>query len=68
MVEIVIEQRSTVELSRRRCVACGFADEFSADARAGAAGVPRGRPERRRVEPVQASTVRILDPGADPAG
>ena len=64
------EQRAEeqLEVSRRRCVACGFADEFSIDSRVNSQGVPRGKPERpksnatKSVTPAQA--VKILDPGA----
>ncbi|MCR9261635.1 MAG: YheV family putative metal-binding protein [Pseudomonadaceae bacterium] len=58
------------ELSRRRCVACGFADEFSIDNRVNSQGVPRGKPERAKPNPTQpassAQPVRILDPGKHP--
>ncbi len=67
VVEVVLEQVSAAELSRRRCVACGFADEFGQAPRTGTAGVPRGRPERPRAAAVQASVVRIMLPGEDRA-
>ncbi len=57
-----------LEVSRRRCVACGFADEFSVDNRVNSQGVPRGKPERPKSSPTQPAAslqpVRILDPGA----
>ena len=67
VVEVVLEQASALELSRRRCVDCGFADEFGEAPRAAGFGVPRGRPERPRTAPVQASAVRIVSPGKDRA-
>ena len=51
-----------VELSRRRCVACGFTDEFAPSERIGFGGVPKGRPERPKSTPVNPVKVRILDP------
>ncbi|XOV83842.1 MAG: YheV family putative metal-binding protein [bacterium] len=57
-------------LSRRRCVACGFADEFSAANLINSQGVPRGKPEkpRPRTDPSTTLTqaVRILVPGKPP--
>jgi len=59
-----------LEVSRRRCVACGFADEFSIDSRVNSQGVPRGKPERPKSNAMQSVTpaqaVKILDPGAPP--
>ncbi len=62
VVEVIVEAVTDAELSRRRCVDCGFADEFSSPQSGPVTGVPKGRPERVRVASVQASTVRILDP------
>ena len=50
------------ELSRRRCVACGFRDEFSAASRIAYQGLPKGRPEKPKSAPVNPVKVRILDP------
>lgn len=50
------------ELSRRRCVACGFADEFAPAEQVGFQGLPKGRPERPKSVPVNPVKVRILDP------
>ena len=50
------------EFSRRRCVACGFTDEFSPADRVGFQGLPKGRPERPKNAPVKPVEVRILDP------
>lgn len=36
------------EHSRRRCVSCGFADEFAEASLVNSQGVPRGKPERAR--------------------
>ena len=58
------------EVSRRRCVSCGFADEFSADTQVNSQGVPRGKPERPKLNPSRPATpaqaVKILDPVARP--
>jgi Zn ribbon nucleic-acid-binding protein len=60
------------EVSRRRCVACGFADEFSVDNLINSQGVPRGKPERPKSSPgspaTPAQAVKILDPAARPKG
>ena len=65
VVEYALVELDDNEMSRRRCVSCGFADEFGAEDLTGTLPVPRGRPEKRRddsaAQPVQA--VRILDPG-----
>ena len=50
------------ELSRRRCVTCGFADEYAVASDAGLQSLPKGRPERPRSQPVNPVKVRILDP------
>lgn len=51
------------ELSRRRCVQCGFTDPFGAPAAAeGTGAVPRGKPERSRAVEVTATPVNIVDP------
>ncbi len=50
------------ELSRRRCVACGFTDEFSAASRIAYQGLPKGRPEKPKTAAVNPVKVRILDP------
>lgn len=65
VVEVTVEAVTEAQLSRRRCVDCGFADEFSSTQKNLASGVPKGRPERARVAAVQASAVRILDPAAE---
>ncbi|MEE4281007.1 MAG: YheV family putative metal-binding protein [Pseudomonadales bacterium] len=58
------------EVSRRRCVACGFADEFSTDTLVNSQGVPRGKPERPKSNLGQPATpaqaVKILDPVVRP--
>ncbi len=60
------------EVSRRRCVACGFADEFSTDTLVSSQGVPRGKPERPKSNPSRPATpaqaVKILDPASGPKG
>ena len=60
------------EVSRRRCVACGFADEFSTDTLVSSQGVPRGKPERPKSNPSRPATpaqaVKILDPASRPKG
>lgn len=50
------------ELSRRRCVSCGFTDEFAPADRVGFQGLPKGRPERPKNPSVNPVKVRILDP------
>jgi uncharacterized metal-binding protein (TIGR02443 family) len=54
------------EVSRRRCVVCGFADLFAevepVNSASGQASVPRGRPERIRSPSVKSVQVRMLDP------
>lgn len=47
--------------TRRRCVTCDFADEFSIQSEVRTEGVPKGRPERPRVGLPSASVVRIID-------
>lgn len=58
------------EVSRRRCVACGFADEFSAANLINSQGVPRGKPERpestAKNSVTLAQAVRIVDPKGAP--
>ncbi len=49
-------------MSRRRCVACGFTEEFSSADRIGFQGLPKGRPERPKTTTVNPVKVRILDP------
>jgi len=62
VVEFARDSSSEEELNRRRCVACGFVDEFSSVDGAPARGVPKGRPERPASEDVDSVKVRILDP------
>ena len=66
VVEYAVESIEIIDegaqLSRRRCVACGFTDEFTPADRVGFQGVPRGRPERPKTAPVNPVKVRILDP------
>jgi len=64
VVEVALaeDRGESLELSRRRCVACGFADDFKPASGVGFQGVPKGRPERPRTEPVKPVQVRILDP------
>ncbi len=52
------------ELSRRRCVDCGFADPFGSEGAvpAGTGAIPRGKPERPRLVSVVANPVKIIDP------
>ena len=65
---IVVETATLVQESelhyRRRCVACGFQDEFSSQPVHGHHGLPRGRVERpARVSDDAAQVpVQILDP------
>ena len=63
VVEIALAGLENCELSRRRCVDCGFADEFSSAEKLNSPVVPKGRPEKPRVAPAPATIVRILEPG-----
>lgn len=67
VVEFVAATRTDPELSRRRCVSCGFSDNFSSAGQRGSQGVPqsvpKGRPERGIRGTIEPSTVRIV--GAD---
>ena len=62
VVETAPDPASGEELSRRRCVACGFVEEFQAVTAAGSGAIPRGRPERPRVSSTPVTPVRIVDP------
>ena len=62
VVEMTRATEAEQELSRRRCVACGFTDEFAPTSRVGFQGLPKGRPERPKTAPVNSVKVRILDP------
>jgi uncharacterized metal-binding protein (TIGR02443 family) len=66
---IVVEvatAKEGVEISRRRCVACGFADPFVEQTAQGMQviprGIPKGRPERAKTSSVNPVQIRILDP------
>jgi len=63
VVETAVSRLEDCELSRRRCVDCGFADEFSSSEKLSSPVVPKGRPEKPKAVPAQATIVRILDPG-----
>ena len=69
VVEYAIVELQSSELSRRRCVACGFVEAFNEDQPTTSAGVPRGRPERPDVQKQQigqkSQIVRIVDPTQD---
>lgn len=62
VVEVTVCAEEKTELSRRRCVACGFTDEFAPTDLIGFQGLPKGRPERPKSAPVNPVKVRILDP------
>lgn len=62
VVETTRSAAAAESLSRRRCVACGFADEFAPLAPGLAQSIPKGRPERRRPGLAEAKPVKILDP------
>ena len=64
VVEYAEVRLSAGELSRRRCVDCGFVDPFAdaGAAQTGTGAIPRGKPERRRPAEVAANPVRIIDP------
>lgn len=69
VVEYAIVELQSSELSRRRCVACGFVEAFNEDQPTTSAGVPRGRPERSGAQNQQrgqkSQIVRIVDPNQD---
>lgn len=72
VVEYAIVELQSSELSRRRCVACGFVEAFNEDQPTASAGVPRGRPERPERPDGQnqqiaqkSQIVRIVDPTQD---
>ena len=64
VVEYAEVHLTSRELSRRRCVECGFADPFgdAGSVEAGTGAIPRGKPERPRVTEVVANPVKIIDP------
>jgi len=62
VVEFFVEQADQQELSRRRCVSCGFSDDLTPLDDTPALGVPKGRAERPRQTEVESEKVRILDP------
>ena len=66
VVEVAQHSESLVEMSRRRCVSCGFADEYAEGAGTPVSGIPKGRPERPKSAAVNPVQVRILDPN-DPS-
>ncbi len=66
VVETVNETEESPALNRRRCVQCGFADEFRTHEQALSGSIPKGRPERPRSASTQASVVRILNPPEEP--
>jgi len=50
------------EFSRRRCVECGFADEYAPVSHIGFQGLPKGRPERPRTVSTEVTTIRVMNP------
>ncbi len=62
VVEVAQHSITLTEMSRRRCVSCGFADEYGEGPGTRVSGIPKGRPERPKSATVNPVQVRILDP------
>ena len=65
VVETAVAKAGSSALSRRRCVQCGFADNFATSSQSASQGVPKGRPERHKPDTAEPAVVRIMDPGED---
>jgi uncharacterized metal-binding protein (TIGR02443 family) len=67
VVEFIADISTSTELSRRRCVSCGFADEFNAVGEPVSRGVPKGRPERGNSGDTRSSVVRFVGGSEKPS-